>query len=67
MRRHFIGSHAHKPLLPPVSVVVLNISENLKGNLMSKNVSSYLKEEQIATLKNPPSGGPFHEVNISEK
>ena len=34
---------------------------------MSKNVSSYLKEEKIATLKNPPSGGPFHEVNMSEK
>jgi len=34
---------------------------------MSKNVSSDLKEEQIAILKNPPSGGPFHEVNMSEK
>ena len=34
---------------------------------MSNNIKSELKEEQIATLKNPPSGGPFHEVNMSEK
>jgi len=34
---------------------------------MSNNINPELKEEQIAILKNPPSGGPFHEVNMSEK
>jgi len=32
---------------------------------MSSDMNTNLRDEQVAMLKNPPAGGPFHEIDMS--